>query len=371
MKALVERAALLAPAKRLAQVARAKTTIPILGCVRIEAGGDGLRLTATDVDSELVETVTAATEAIGVVCIEAAALARWVAALPDGAQIMMATRRDGRLELTAGASRATFGVLDAADFPVMKTVAAVATFALTAAEIEATIGRVAPFVSTEETRYYLNGVLLAIGDGRLDVVATDGHRLGHASLRLPDGAEAAAALDSVILPRATLPALLAVADGATVVEVAISGSLAAVSSGARRFTTRLIDATYPQWQRIAPAPADGLVVGRIALLGAISRARIVAGHATVGCESGVLAVTASSETGGEARETIDDVDGALAHGGAFGIDLDYLRAMLDAIASDRVRFGQTAPDAPIRIEAADGDDGVATFVGVVMPYRVG
>lgn len=159
MKLTIERAALLKSLTHVQSVVERRNTIPILSNILLRAENDRLSLTATDMDLEVIETTTAEVSEAGATTTPAHTLYEIVRKLPDGSQVQIALEPGaGRLTLSAGRSKFNLAVLPVDDFPVMSGGDLPVSFGLAAAELRGLIDRAEFAISTEETRYYLNGI---------------------------------------------------------------------------------------------------------------------------------------------------------------------------------------------------------------------
>ena len=204
MKLTIERTALLKALAHVQSVVERRSTIPILSNVRIEASSTGqVRLTATDMDLAIVEEAPATVAKAGATTTSAHTLYDIVRKLPEGAQLEFApASADGRLVLRSGRAKYELPCLPVEDFPVMAEGELPYEFSLPAADLRRLIAKSRFAISTEETRYYLNGIYLhaavSEGQGRLRAVATDGHRLARIEMPAPAGAEG---MPGIIVPR--------------------------------------------------------------------------------------------------------------------------------------------------------------------------
>src|ERR1700742_2894089 len=260
MKITVERGAFLKALSHVQSVVERRNTIPILSNVMIEAAKGKLKLTATDLDIEIVENLPADVIRNGAATAPAHMLYDIVRKLPDGAQVQaeLLTSEGGRLQVSAGSVRFELACLPKEDFPQMAAGALPHKFRMEANDLKQLIDKTRFAISTEETRFYLNGIYLhAAKEGKkqhLRAVATDGHRLARFEIDLPEGA---ADLPGIIVPRKTvteLRRLLDDADGA--IEIAASDTKIQFTFGGVELTSKLIDGTYPDYQRIIPSGND-------------------------------------------------------------------------------------------------------------------
>jgi DNA polymerase-3 subunit beta len=255
MRLSIERAALIKALSHVQSVVERRNTIPILSNVLLTAQNDGVRLTATDLDIEIAETAPADVERAGATSTPAHTLYEFVRRLPDGATVRLdLAGEDARLVVSAGKSRLTLPVLPPGDFPVMPVDASGHTFMAAPKELSRLIDKTKFAISTEETRYYLNGIFLHTvvnGDGAmLRGVATDGHRLALADAPAPEGAQG---MPGVIVPKKTIQELRRLLDDAGgEVEVAVSPQKIRFTVGDAILTSKLIDGSFPEYARVIP-----------------------------------------------------------------------------------------------------------------------
>src|SRR5580693_7439065 len=206
MKVTVERSELLKSLSHVHRVVERRNTIPILANVLIRAEGATLALKATDLDLEVIETIPAEVGPGGSTTVPAHMFHDIVRKLPEGAQVVLEASGDRAvLAIRAGRSRFTLQTLPESDFPDLAAGEMTHTFKLPAADLKRLIDKTQFAISTEETRYYLNGIYLhTAGTAKaptLRGVATDGHRLAQLDLPLPEGA---AGMPGIIVPRKTV-----------------------------------------------------------------------------------------------------------------------------------------------------------------------
>ncbi len=276
MKLTIERSALLRALGHVQNVVERRNTIPILSNVQLVADAEtgGLRLTATDLDLAIVEGAPAEVLQPGGTTAPAHMLHDIVRKLPDGAQVELDSGTggtggtsgadgaggDGRLTVRAARSKFALSCLPREDFPVMADDDLPHQFSVPTADLRRLIEKTRFAISTEETRYYLNGIYLHAPEDApvLRGVATDGHRLAHVDIDRPDGA---AAMPGVILPRkAALEVLKLIDDssgeGGGLVDIALSDGKIRFSFGNIVLTSKLIDGTFPDYQRVIPSGND-------------------------------------------------------------------------------------------------------------------
>ncbi len=372
MKLTIERAALLKSLNHVQSVVERRNTIPILSNVQMDATGGQLRLTATDMDLAVVESVPASIETDGSTTAPAHTLYDIVRKLPDGAQVELDASGDGeQILLRAGRSRFTLQTLPTSDFPQMSSGDLPHRFKLPATELRSLIDRTRFAISTEETRYYLNGIYLHMAkDGDVDVlraVATDGHRLARVELPLPSGA---AGMPGVIVPRKTINELRKLIDETGEdVELALSDSKIRFAFDDVELISKLIDGTFPDYERVIPTGNDkslevdcsdfAAAVDRVATI-STEKSRAVKLHV----ENGVVTLTASSPESGMATEEIEVKYEQEAI--EIGFNARYLLDIAQQIEGDTAQFSMADAASPTIIR--DIDDQSALYV--LMPMRV-
>ena len=255
MKLSIERAALLKAVSQAQSVVERRNTIPILANVLIEAEGSDVSFRATDLDIEVVDKVGAHVERAGSTTVSATLLHEIVRKLPDGALINLTSdSAAGRLVVEAGRSNFSLATLPREDFPVMASSEYASNFQAPAPVLRRLFDKSKFAISTEETRYYLNGVYLHVSDGEdgrvLRCVATDGHRLARIDASLPAGAEA---MPGVIVPRKTVGELRKLLeDDEMVIDVSVSETKIRFATPEITLTSKVIDGTFPDYTRVIP-----------------------------------------------------------------------------------------------------------------------
>ncbi len=259
MRITLERSNLLKSLNHVHRVVERRNTIPILSNVLLRADGAALAMKATDLDLEITEETPANVEQAGATTVPAHLLYDIVRKLPDGAEVLLATTPDGNaMTVTSGRSKFSLQCLPQSDFPDLTAGAFSHTFKLKATDLKMLIDRTQFAISTEETRYYLNGIFFhtieADGDLKLRAVATDGHRLARADVKAPSGSEG---MPGIIIPRKTVGELQKLVDNPElIVTVEVSDAKIRLTIGSIVMTSKLIDGTFPDYQRVIPANND-------------------------------------------------------------------------------------------------------------------
>ncbi len=375
MKLTIERSALLKGLSHVQSVVERRQTVAVLSNVLLEADGTTLSLTATDMDIAIVERVEAVVEAPGALTAPAHMLHDIVRKLPDGAQISLeaAGEQDSQLVLRAGRSRFSLQTLPKEDFPQMSGGDMPHSFTLTSADTRHLLDHTRFAISTEETRYYLNGVYLhvpAAPEGaapRMRCVATDGHRLARVEIPAPEGAKNA---PGVIIPRKAVAELRKLIDESDHdILVDLSKNKIRCTFGPAILTSKLIDGAFPDYERVIPTANDKTLRLDIrAFAEAVDRVSTIATEKMraikVSIGGGLATLSASDREQGTAEEEISvEYDGPEME---IGFNARYLMDIATQIASGGAEFVMSDPASPTIIR--DKEDDSALYV--LMPMRV-
>ena len=374
MKLRADRATLLRALAHIQSVAEKRNTIPILANVLIAVREGRLSFTATDMEIAVVEEVAASTQRNGATTAPAATLYDIVRKLPDGAEVEFDhPGGDSQLSLRAGRFSTSLLALPVEDFPSMTAGQLPHRFHLPALTLRGLIDRTRFAISTEETRYYLNGIFLhAVAlDGHrvLRAVATDGHRLARVEEPLPEGAES---MPGVIIPRKTVAELRKLLDEESgSVEIGLSDTRIQFKVGPITLTSKLIDGTFPEYDRVIPRDNDKVLrVGKADFAAAVARVAAISSERSrpvkMALEKNLLTLSAASPDQGTAVEELDgDRVNYEASPLEIGFQARYLNDITDQIA-DSVEFRFADGQAPTIVR--DSSDDSALYV--LMPMRV-
>ena len=372
MKVTVERASLLKSLGHVHRVVERRNTIPILANVLIRAENSKLSFKATDLDLEITETIAAEVAPGGATTVPAHMFYEIVRKLPEGAQIVIEGSGDRAvLALRAGRSRFTLQTLPESDFPDLAAGDMTHSFKLPAADLKRLIDKTQFAISTEETRYYLNGIYLhAVGSGKTQTlrgVATDGHRLAQMELPLPAGA---AGMPGIIVPRKTVGEMQRlIEDGEAEVGVDLSQGKIRFTIGDVVLTSKLIDGTFPDYARVIPVGNDKeLVVDKKEFEQAVDRVSTVSserGRAVkLSLANGRLVLSVTNPDSGSATEEIeveyasDPLD--------IGFNSRYLLDIAAQIEGEAAVLKLADPGSPTLIQDKDAKSALY----VLMPMRV-
>jgi DNA polymerase III subunit beta len=372
MKVTIERGAFLKALNHVQSVVERRNTIPILSNVMIEAAKGRLKLTATDLDIEIVETLAADVLRNGAATAPAHMLYDIVRKLPEGAQVQaeLLTSEGGRLAVSAGSIRFELACLPKEDFPQMSAGALPFRFRLQTGDLKKLITKTRFAISTEETRFYLNGIYLHAhkeGKREMRAVATDGHRLARYQMELPEGA---ADMPGIIVPRKTvveLQRLLDDVEGA--IEISLSDTKIQFATDGIELTSKLIDGTFPDYQRVIPTSNDKvLLLDSREFAQAVDRVSTISADKTRAVKLGIardkLTLSVINPDSGTATE---DVGASYtASPLEIGFNARYLLDITGQIEGKEVRFLLSDAGSPTLIEDAE-DPGT---LYVLMPMRV-
>ena len=372
MKISIERAALLDAISKAQSVVERRNTIPILANVLIEAEGSNVQFRATDLDIEVVDKAVAQVERAGATTVSAVMLHEIVRKLPDGSLVSLSDDpAAGRLSVQAGRSNFNLATLPKEDFPVMASSEYSANFAAKAGELKRLFDKSKFAISTEETRYYLNGVYMHTATGEdgqvLRCVATDGHRLARIDTALPEGA---AGMPGVIVPRKTVNELRKLLDDDDAeIAVSVSETKVRFATPAVTLTSKVIDGTFPDYTRVIPmgntrrlevdAKEFAKAVDRVATVSS-ERSRAV----KLSLDEDRLVLSVNAPDAGAAEEEL-----AVAYGDEaleIGFNAKYLQEIADQVDRENAVFLFNSSGDPTLMR--EGNDTSAVYV--VMPMRV-
>jgi DNA polymerase-3 subunit beta len=372
MRLVIERSELQRALSHVTSVVEKRTTIPILSNVLLSAGDWGLRLKATDLEREVTDTAPANVGQPGAVTVPALILHDIVRKLPDGAEIEL--KRDverERLTIRCGQSLFALQTLSAEDFPDIAAGEMTHAFVVNARDLKRLIEKARFAISTEETRYYLNGIYLHTAQRgaaqTLRAVATDGHRLAQIELERPRGAEG---MPGVIVPRKTVHELHRLLEDTDLeVRVGVSPAKVRFEIGPITLVSKLIDGTFPDYGRVIPQGNDKeLRVSNAEFKSAVDRVSTIASERGRAVKLNIagekLVLSVNNAEGGSATEEIGADYAATPL--EIGFNARYLLDIAGQLESDNAVFKLADPGSPTMIK--DSDDDSALYV--LMPMRV-
>jgi len=372
MQVTLERAALLKALGHVHRVVERRTTIPILSNILFSADGSAVLLKATDLDLEVTDKLPADVAQPGATTLPAHILYEIVRKLPEGAQVSLEAAGDaGQLLLRSGRSRFQLQALPESDFPDLAAGDFTHRFSLAAADLKKLIDKTQFAISSEETRYYLNGIYLHTAESGkatvLRAVATDGHRLARVEIPAPPGA---AGMPGVIIPRkAVAEVLKLIEDVEADVTIEISATKARFSFGHVVLITKLIDGTFPDYARVIPAGNDKLLtVERAPFAEAVDRVSTISserGRAVkLAMADNKLTLSVTNPDSGSAVEELEvDYDAPPLE---IGFNARYLLDITNQLDGDTALFKLADPGSPTLVLDHEG----ASALYVLMPMRV-
>ena len=373
MKLVIERGELSRALGHVTSVVERRTTIPILSNVMLKASGSSLTFKATDLEREVVEQATAQVSQPGAVTVPAHLLHDIVRKLPEGTDVELKRDADKeRLTISAGQSRFALQTLPAEDFPDLAGGDFPHTFEIAAHDLKRLIDKTRFAISTEETRYYLNGIYLHTAQtgakATLRAVATDGHRLAQVELDMPAGAKG---MPGVIVPRKTVHELQRLIEAASDdVTVSVSPAKVRFNLGTVTLTSKLIDGTFPDYSRVIPQNNDkDLRVANAEFISAVDRVSTIAserGRAVkLALEGSRLILSVNNPEGGSATEEVE-VDYSGKGTLEIGFNARYLLDIASQLEGEHAHFklADSGSPAMVRDQADDG------ALYVLMPMRV-
>ncbi|MFK4824563.1 DNA polymerase III subunit beta [Paenochrobactrum sp. BZR 588] len=372
MRVTLERSNLLKSLNHVHRVVERRNTIPILSNVLLQAEGGSLAMKATDLDLEINEATAAMAEEAGATTVPAHLLYDIVRKLPDGAEVQLATNPDGNsVSVISGRSSFRLQCLPQSDFPELTAGSFTHSFVMKALDFKRLIDRTQFAISTEETRYYLNGIYLhaieSEGQLKLRAVATDGHRLARAELEAPSGAEG---MPGIIIPRKTVAELQKLVDVPDAdVTIELSDAKIRFTIGSIVLTSKLIDGTFPDYQRVIPSGNDKkLVIDRQNFASSVDRVSTISserGRAVkLSISDGQLTLTVNNPDSGSATDELaadydaDPID--------IGFNSKYLLDITSQLSGSEAVFMLADAGSPT-VVLDTGDEDV---LYVLMPMRV-
>jgi len=345
----------------------AKTTLPVLANILVEATKDGIRLSGTDLDVAVSTVVPADVDAEGAVTLPAKKLLEIVRELPS-AGVRVTAAGEQRVNLECGRSKFKLLGIPKEEFPRFPAVKFDKGWRVTSGDLQKLINCVAFAASTEESRPILNGVLWELRPERMRMVATNGHRLARLDIPVSGGKENA----DLIVPPKALEQVRRLFGPSDELEIARSENHLGFRSGHTLVFSRLIEGPYPNYEQVIPRENDKIAtVDRQSLAAALRRVGVVASDQThrvrLGFAAGTLRFSVNTPDLGEANDEI-----AITYDGdplEIGFNASYLLEILKYMPTDEVRVTFKAPERAATVEPVGWDD-AASYLCLVMPLRL-
>lgn len=362
----IERDMLLKPLQAVIGVVERRQTLPVLANVLVVADDAGLSFTATDLEVEIQARVGVAIEEGGQITLPARKLMDIARSLAEDAVIHLAVDQD-RAVLRSGRSRFTLTTLPAGDFPVVEDIGASEGVTVARDSLRWLVERTHFSMALQDVRYYLNGLLLEIESGNVRAVATDGHRLALATVAIESGPTEPR---QVIVPRKGVQELLRLlSTGPESVTLELGANHVRLGLGDLRFTSKLIDGRFPDYQRVIPELNDSPVrLSREALRQALGRVSILSNEKYRGVRFSVAADQLRVQSNNPEQEEAEEELG-VSYGGAevdIGFNASYMLDALGAIEQPEVEVYLTDGSSSALVRG----EGVEDCRYVVMPMRL-
>lgn len=366
MNIVIKREELLPALQTVNGVVERRQTLPILSNLLFAASEKQLRLTASDMEVELVTSVEKAADEAGEITLPARKLLDICRALPDDAEIRIQTSGD-QVQVRSGKSRFTLSTLPAQEYPLVEMTQSLAEFSLSQQALKSLLEKTAFAMAQQDVRYYLNGLLLQLDGRNIRAVATDGHRLAMCL------SEKELEIDGplqIILPRKGVQELIRLlGDSDEEVNIRISNNHAQIAMNGLQFTSKLIDGKFPDYERVIPEYGKTpIVADREQLRQSLIRASILSNEKYRGVrlllDSNRLRAIAHNPEQEEAEEEV-----AVSYEGPeleIGFNVSYLLDALAIIKSSNVRLTINDPNSSCLLLPEDNSD----CKYVVMPMRL-
>ena len=372
MRVTIEQTNLLKSLGHVHRVVERRNTIPILSNVLLKAEGSELHLKATDLDLEIFEKTPAVVEQAGSTTVPAYMLYEIIRKLPGGSEVQLSIDTDAStLKISSGRSQFTLQILPVEDFPDISAGEFSHSFSMATDQIRGLIEHTQFAISTEETRYYLNGIFLHTvdedGEALIRAVATDGHRLARSQGVAPDGSTG---MPGIIIPRKAVGEIQRlVEDPDAAVHIELSDVKIRISVGETILTSKLIDGTFPDYNRVIPQGNDKeLKIDREIFAKAVDRVSTISserGRAVkLQLSENQMVLSVNNPDSGTAEEEIavgyasDDLE--------IGFNSRYLLDITNQLSGEEAIFMLSDPGSPTLIKDSNDKDAIY----VLMPMRV-
>ena len=364
MKISAAREALLKPLQAVIGVVERRQTMPILANVLLVARDGELKITATDLEVELVAGAEVDVQTGGEVTVPGRKLLDICRALPENAMVDIAQSGE-KLNVKSGRSRFSLVTLPAAEFPTVEDINADQSLELEQATVATLLDKTHFSMAQQDVRYYLNGLLLETGSKYLRAVATDGHRLALCQVEV----DANLPEQQVIVPRKGVLELQRLLTGEGALSLEIGSNHVRIQLDGTRFTSKLIDGRFPEYERVIPQDTSNhLMADRLLFRDALQRTAILSNEKYRGIRliirSAGVTLQAHNPEQEEAEEEVE-----VSYGGEdieIGFNVNYLLDALAAIESETVQLSLIDSNSSCLLTEPGNDD----CKYVVMPMRL-
>lgn len=363
MKFRISKETFLDGLQKVQHVVSSRTTLPILSNVLLVAKDGRLQLTTTDLDVGITGSVEADVEKEGATTLPAKRLVSIVRELPSS-EIEVSVDAKNHASIRSGPSFFKIIGLGEGEFPPLPDFSGAKDFKIPQGVLRDGLKKTSYAISTDETRYVLNGIFTSFKDGKMTLVATDGRRLAmvDADLEFPASHET-----DVIIPSKAVQELQRLLGESGDVIVKLSDSQISFEIGDSLLCSKLIEGNYPNYRQVIPGDSnERVVIGRDALLETVRRVSLLSSDKSNSVKlvfsENKIEVTANSPDVGESKESMD-----VSYSGPdmqIAFNPEFLQAPLRALDADEVYLDLIDEMSPgvLRIEG--------TFLYVLMPMRV-
>lgn len=366
MKLSINREALLRPLQQVAGVVERRQTLPVLANVLLQVTENELSITGTDLEVELVGRAALEGAEPGDITVPAKKLLDICRELPEKAEVDL-EEVDQRLVIRSGRFRSTLSTLPATDFPSVEKSTTEMSTTLNSKAFRKLVDRTSFAMAQQDVRYFLNGMLIEIGEGFVRAVATDGHRLALSNLAVEQNDQSPR---QVIVPRkGVLELQRLLHDLDEDIAITIGSNHLCAESSEYILTTKLVDGRFPEYQRVIPKDGDKVIFAdKQELRQALNRTAILSNEKFRGIRlalsNGALQLSANNPEQEEAEETVSvDYEGDELE---VGFNVGYLQDVLNVLESDKVRITVHDGNSSALLEEPENDDSVY----VVMPMKL-
>lgn len=361
----IEKEALLKPLQVVVGVVERKQTMPILSNILIEKENGKIRLTATDLEIQITNTIETDDDSSAAITVGGKKLQDILRILPDQSKISIEVK-ENKAQIKSNKSRFNLQTLPAQDFPKLSNqLQNTNKITLSQNALKLLLGSIQYAMAQQDVRYYLNGVLLGVEGNKLKAVATDGHRLAYNAITI----EADLAKQEIIIPRkAVMELAKLLADDDSAIELEFSDQQLKTSFSGIQLVTKLIEGKFPDYQRVIPDYSNHLSMNRTLVQQALQRAAILSNEKFRGVrfvltEKNLSVISSNSEQEEAQVEIETDYHGEAID---IGFNVNYLLDGLNSINSEQAIFSFGSPNSSILITSPDNQE----FRYVVMPMRI-
>ena len=350
MKFTVERESLLRPLQLTTGVVERRQTLPVLSNLLIEATGDSISITGTDLEVEVVVTASGIkVEREGTATIPARKLADIWRSLPDQASVSIATDENKTI-VRSGKSRFTLASLPAEDFPRVEAQSGDVSVVCQHNDFRRLLEKTSFAMAQQDVRYFLNGLMLEITGDHMRTVATDGHRL--AMCTVGGGVDGIEKIQSIVPRKGVLELQRLVSEGNDDITLSMGRNHLRVTRGSYTLTTKLVDGKFPPYESVIPKVTGQVMIGdRDTLKQAFHRAAIL-----------------SNEANNPDQEEAEEIVPVEYQGEdlEIGFNVGYLQDVLNVLDTEVVKLSVADANSSALIEGDNSED--TTYV--VMPMRL-